>query len=222
MNLVDDFEEEADTEGYNTYTEDLYGALPAEINAYDDVHHTNPFPYFQGIVNLPGGYIGTYGHTQTPAAVSGNIIFYIPIYIPYPVHVTEMGIYISQEPNAYVEAVLGIYTCSRGKPLTLIYQNLIALNTLGYRATPASVYLSPGFYFLAFWAGSAVGLQCWKGDHTCDILGNETPDGTATRGVVHFQNTSPGTWDGDLATPVDPDDLTASNGETVRILLRVW
>lgn len=76
-------------------------------------------------------------------------LLYIPIIIPYPLYITELGITITTlEDGTFAE--IGVYSAENGVVLDKLYSNVMSLNTLGYRHTPCTIALAPGLYFFAF------------------------------------------------------------------------
>ena len=125
----------------------LFTDLPALLEQYFEIHKT-VIPYYPGQIVRPGGFIGTFevGSTFTPVA---NKIYYSPFYIPYPMQVTELGVLITTADYAG-KARIGLYDTHLGRPKNLIYQNVLNLNSIGYRPILGRVYLSAGLYWTAF------------------------------------------------------------------------
>lgn len=99
-------------------------------------------------------YIGTYDPTNSSFTLDNANIYYIPLIVPIPIYIIEIGIVISII-DAGTQAYLGIYSSENGEILDKIYENTISLNTVGYRMTPAALSLAPGFYFIALLSESS-------------------------------------------------------------------
>lgn len=112
-------------------------------------------------------------------------IYYVPWMIPYPVHVQEIGVFITTREDDK-QARLGIFAFERGQVGELIYSNVIALNTLGYRAVAANVHLVAGSYILAYFSeATTVVIRRSTTLAAFVMLAYDNPIGTSS--YTHYQ-----------------------------------
>ena len=133
-------------------------------------------------------------------------IYYIPWMIPYPVHIQEIGVFITtREDNK--QARLGIFAFERGHVGELIYSNVIALNTLGYRAVGANVQLGAGAYILAYFSeATTAAIRRSTVLAAFVMLAYDNPIGTSS--YTHYQET--GIWDDGFSD--DPTPVISTGG----------
>ena len=141
-------------------------------------------------------------------------IYYIPIVIPYPVHVQEIGITITERDDS-TQTRLGIFASERGIITDLIYSNIIQNNTTGYRAVAANIQLPKGFFFLAFMTESSILDVKDAGIFEVTFLPHSTP--LETKNNTHYFNDISTFSDGFSDDP----DVTLANGTVPTIWVRI-
>ncbi len=106
-------------------------------------------PPLSGRQVVIGQYIGTYLQSSTGFQPIGKRVYYIPVQIPYNLRLVEFSVYITTIDDD-AQAKLGIYAFERGIIGKSIYNNTIALNTLGVRAVGANIVLGAGTYMFIY------------------------------------------------------------------------
>lgn len=126
---------------------ELYTDLPELLEPFDELYVRN-IPIELGQLVLENNYIGTWLTLGGSGVLAANQIYYVPIRVAYNTKITEIGINVITASSAL--ARIGIYFNNRGQPSDLIYQNVINLNTAGFRPILCNLNVEAGTYWLAF------------------------------------------------------------------------
>lgn len=181
--LPDEFEAyyQEETERFlstqQTDPDEVWAAMPATISIVDEIHYNFGKAYFPGMVGKRSQYLVSGDAAGVPANYIGDRIIYIPFYVPYPIKIEEIGLIITSVSAFDVR--LGIYRCEKGFPDALIYQNVIAANSLKYRPCPAIVFLSEGMYCFAILSNGTITVV--RADTGFIRLANINSDDVAVR-----------------------------------------
>lgn len=197
------------------YNDDQWELVPATPEVIDLKSYglLNPPPVLTRIPKH-NQYICTYTAASTNFIPTELKIYYMPFMIPYPLFIRELGVYITTREDDK-KARLGIFAFEQGLIGELIYSNVIALNTLGYRAVEAQVHLVAGAYMLAYFSeASTAAIRISTLLATFAMLGYDHPSGTTT--YSHYFET--GVWADGFSS--DPTPVIAT-GSTPHIWVKV-
>lgn len=208
--LLHDWQDPIEDEGTSSHADFGYHS---EFDPIHELHHTFGSPYFPGKIGKRTQLVGTYEHTTSTIVPVTNRVYYIPFYVPYPIRIVELGVYISTRDDAS-EAWLGVYNFDRGVVKEKIYGNRITLNTTTYRMVGADLYLTAGLYMLAFLTESST-VELRKNNIVGSIFGQLYPDGN----VVNHLYEDVGSFAEGL--PDTGGETIQSDQDSPRILVRL-
>lgn len=202
---LDTFESGSDSEAW-------FG-LNVPPEPYDSIQHNFGKPYSPGKWGRPGDYLFPYAYSTNGMLLVADIIYYVPLYVPYQMRIVEFGIWINTRDDSG-EARLGIYGSERGIIGKRIYSNIISLNTTGYRSVPADIWLTEGLYFLALISNSNI-VEVRVSDIDDKLLAIPHPDYNNT--YKHYIEN--GNYTSGL--PEIAGDTVIKNDNTPRIIVRL-
>jgi len=172
-------------------------------------------PPFSGMLAKTNQYIAPYAASTGSWPDTAGYIRFVPIIIPYPVWIREMGVYVTTAaPDE--EARIGIYPIERGLIGTKIADNCVSLGAINWNGEEFNVHLPPSAYMFAiiFSTGSA---QIRRANVLDPILGFDK-EKTVNPAFYTLQQT----YDGTLPDTVDNDSLILSHSTGApRVIARV-
>jgi hypothetical protein len=122
--------------------------------------YTNTFLVMPSLSNIP----------LTEVTLDPNVIYLIPVYVPFARHYTAMAIAVVGSENVFK---IGIYDCDQDMHPTVCLVETVPMNwtTTGVTQVPIDVMLSPKPYYLALWAGGEIRVEAFPGTYVVHTLG---------------------------------------------------
>jgi len=159
--------------------------LPVKVTRKVNFTHRQK-PFIHGRVAKRDEYIGTYSISAAVFFPVELRIYYLPIYLPYPMSITELS-FNCDITDSGKNTIIGIYPLVRGVIGKLLFSNTVTLNVTGPRAITTDMHLGEGTYVLVYFSESAQVAGVKGISHDIPILGYANNTGTSQS--THFRET---------------------------------
>ncbi len=107
------------------------------------------YPFMFGQHPVPGDVIATQSYADgTNVTFAENLIFFQPLFIPYPIHINALGVRVAVG-DAGASAIIGLYPSRRGIIGTLIDSVTVDISSVGLAETATAIYISEGLFWVA-------------------------------------------------------------------------
>lgn len=152
------------------------------------------------IVTKETGYICTHEHSDESFAMTDDILYAVPVLIPYQTTIKTIGFRVDVAESG-VKAVMGMYPIERGNIGSLILQTdeYTFPGSTGIKELNFSVALDPGLYGIVFVADSISTLEL-RGS----VVNNPLLGAGMSGDVTHWIK-SPHTYNAVLPAEIDID-----------------
>lgn len=194
-------------------TLESWTGLNVRPESYGKTQYNFGRPYSPGKWGRPGDYLFPYAYSTSSVVLVADQIYYVPLYIPYQMHIVEFGVWITTIDTSG-EIRLGMYDSQRGQIGKLVYDNILSANSTGYRMTPANLWVTEGLYFLALISNSST-VAVKISDLDDRLLAIPHPDDNNT----YKYYIESGVYADGL--PEQAGTLTIKNDDTPRIMVKL-